>query len=73
MTDKTTGISWNEVLEIFNMERFPIPGDPNKLTKATKKDHIHVVNPAAKPSKGLSSKARARRHSILAMAGHHDR
>lgn len=38
-----------------------VEGNPNKLTKATKKNHIHVVNPSAKPSKGLSSHAQARK------------
>lgn len=37
-----------------------VEGNPNSLTRATKKNHIHVVNPSAKPSKGLSSRAQAR-------------
>ena len=38
-----------------------VPGNPNTLTKATRKNHIHVVNPSAKPSKGLSSHALLRK------------
>jgi hypothetical protein len=38
-----------------------LPGNPNLHTRATKKHHIHVVNPSAKPSKGLSSHAQARK------------
>jgi hypothetical protein len=35
-------------------------GNPNKYTRATAKGHIHKINPAARPSKGLSSHARRR-------------
>ena len=34
-----------------------IPGDPNTLTTATSKHHIHKVNPAAKRSNQPSSHA----------------
>lgn len=39
----------------------PLPGNPHLHTKSTKKNHIHVVNPSAKPMYGLSSKAQARK------------
>ena len=42
-----------------------VPGNPDTLTKATKKNHIHVVNPSAKPSKGLSSHVQARKDAGL--------
>lgn len=38
-----------------------VEGNPDTLTGATRKNHIHVVNPSAKPSKGLSSHAQARK------------
>jgi len=37
-----------------------LKGSPDLYTRATAKGHIHKVNPAAKPSKGVSSHQRKR-------------
>lgn len=49
-------------LKDFYKEPMPnLPGNPSLHTKATKKNHIHVVNPCAKPSRGLSSHTQNRK------------
>ncbi len=40
-------------------------GNPNQYTRATAKGHIHVINPAARPSLQMSSKARTRRQNKI--------
>jgi hypothetical protein len=40
-----------------------LKGSPDLYTPATAKGHIHKVNPAAKPSKGVSSHQRRRREA----------
>ena len=40
-----------------------VPGDPNTLTTATSRNHIHKVNPAAKPSGQPSSHAWKRQYA----------
>lgn len=40
-------------------------GSPDLYTRATKKGHIHKVNPSAKPSRGISSHAKKRRAKFL--------
>lgn len=52
-----------EDLKSFYKPVMIVPGDPNSLTKATRKNHIHVVNPSAKSSKGLSSHAQVRKEA----------
>lgn len=49
--------------------RLPVPGDQNEHTRATKKGHIHKVNPAARPAYGMSTKAQERRRKMLQAAG----
>jgi len=43
MTAKRHKIPKAEFLALFKVDRPVIPGDPNRLTKATKKDHVHTV------------------------------
>lgn len=57
-----------EDLKAFYPQRFrrvladpKTTGNPNQYTPATAKGHIHKVNPAAKPSKGVSSHVARRR------------
>lgn len=57
-------------LKSFYKEPIPsLPGNPNLHTKATKKNHIHVVNPSAKPMYGLSTKAQDRQKAYANYIG----